>query len=68
MKTFTESTRPTKLAQELTKLDSETIARIFLSVLQTRKDSAILDGIGNTLSTRLELLKDEADPEQEELF
>lgn len=56
MKTFTESTRPAYLATELSKLDNETIARIFLSVLQSREESAILRGIAERLSDRLELL------------
>ena len=69
MKSFKESSQPANLAQQLARLDNETIANIFLSVLQTRRDSAILKGIEKTLKTRLDLIKgQEPDPEQEELF
>ncbi len=65
MKTFLESYRPAHLASELAKVDNETLAKIIVSVLQTREDSAIFEGIVKKLSDRLSLLKpsSEAHPE-----
>ena len=68
MKSFTESAKPSRLAQELATLDSETIARIFLSVLTTRKDSAILKGIDKTLQTRLDLINTKPSDAHPEMF
>jgi|TARA_R110000803_G_scaffold141177_2_gene207664 hypothetical protein len=70
MKSFTESTKPAQIANDLATLDNETIAKIFLSVLKTRPDSIILKGIDKTLQDRLSLLDVDnvSDDGQQEMF
>jgi hypothetical protein len=65
MKTFLESYKPAHLALELSKMDNETLAQIIVSVLQTREDSAIFEGIVKRLSDRLLLLKSPTDTHPE---
>ena len=69
MKTFKGQINNTKLTQQLLQLDNETIANIFITVLNSRNDSAIFRGIEKTLQFRLDELKNvTSDPDQPELF